>query len=106
MGRRIVCPARRTGETIPLIYVFCEGESEQEYVAFLRKQFSGVVKIKCHAKPFASGVFEMTKAEFQKNEKYREEAEVIDEIWLFLDIEAEEPEKWDSRWKCIRFWKI
>lgn len=37
---------RPTRKTKPLIYVFCEGESEQAYTEFLKKTFSDLAVIK------------------------------------------------------------
>ena len=38
--------ARKIKNIKPLVYVFCEGESEQEYARFLKEQFVDVVSIK------------------------------------------------------------
>ena len=37
--------SRQVKKPKPLIYVFCEGESEQAYVKFLKKRFSDVAVI-------------------------------------------------------------
>ena len=47
--------ARRIKNIKPLIYVFCEGESEQAYTDFLKKKFADVAVIK---RPSATGLFE------------------------------------------------
>lgn len=64
----------------PLIYVFCEGESEIEYTKYLKEKFEDVAVIQ---KP-VKGLFEVADKKFKKDAKYRNNAEVTDEIWFFL----------------------
>ena len=52
-------PARREK---PYIIVFCEGESEQAYVDFLRKEFGEVASI---YRPKATGLFEEAESKFK-----------------------------------------
>ena len=40
----------------PYIIVFCEGESEQAYIDFLKKEFKDVAAIK---RPSSTGLFEI-----------------------------------------------
>ena len=70
----------------PLIYVFCEGESEQAYAKFLKEHFADVAVLKI---PSKTGLFSKAKNDFDKEPKYRNYAEVTDEIWFFFDVEAE-----------------
>ena len=74
--------ARRLKKTKPLIYVFCEGESEQAYTDFLKHKFADVAVIK---RPSATGLFEEAEAKYKKDRKYISSAEVTDEIWFFFD---------------------
>lgn len=90
---------RQLRKTKPLIYVFCEGESEQAYTDYLKKTFSDVAVIK---RPSATGVFEEAGSLFQKDKKYKDSAEVTDEIWFFFDVEKKDIDKWDSRYKIIK----
>lgn len=83
----------------PLIYIFCEGESEQVYAQFLKEQFADVASIKYPSKP---GLFEFAADKFAKDARYREQAEVTDEIWFFFDVELKDRSKWDERWKIIQ----
>lgn len=83
----------------PLIYVFCEGESEQAYTDFLKKKFSDVAVIK---RPSATGLFEEADDRFKKDPKFRNSAEVTDEIWFFFDVETKDVGKWDHRLKIIK----
>lgn len=46
---------RPTKKSKPYIVVFCEGESEQVYTDFLRKEFKDVASIK---RPSSTGLFE------------------------------------------------
>lgn len=39
---------RKVKSAKPLIYVFCEGESEQAYADYLKKTFSDVTVLKGH----------------------------------------------------------
>mgnify|MGYP005945686703 CR=1 FL=1 len=82
----------------PLIYVFCEGESEQAYAKFLKEHFADVAVLKI---PSKTGLFSKAKNDFDKEPKYRNYAEVTDEIWFFFDVEADDCGKWDERWKII-----
>ena len=85
--------------TKPLIYVFCEGESEQAYVKFLRKRFSDVAVINGPSRP---ELFEEADRRFRKDPKFRNSVEVTDEIWFFFDVERKDIEKWDRRLKIIK----
>ena len=53
---------RKTKNIKPLIYVFCEGESEQVYTDFLKETFKNVAVIK---RPNQIGVFEIADAMFK-----------------------------------------
>ncbi|MDD6503044.1 MAG: RloB domain-containing protein [Oscillospiraceae bacterium] len=90
---------RRTKKTKPLIYVFCEGESEQAYTDFLKQKFSDVAVIK---RPSATGLFEEADSRFKKDPKFRNSAEVTDEIWFFFDVETKDIGNWDKRLKIIK----
>ena len=91
--------ARQLRKVKPLIYVFCEGESEQVYTDFLKKTFADVAVIK---RPSATGVFEEADSLFQKDKRYKDIAEVTDEIWFFFDVEKKDISKWESRYKIIK----
>ena len=81
------------------IVVFCEGESEQAYIDFLKKQFKDVVSIRrvCAVNPF-----EEADRRFKKDKAYRDNAEVTDEIWFFFDVDLKDAAAWDSRQKIIK----
>ena len=91
--------ARQMKSIKPLIYVFCEGESEQAYTDFLKKKFSDVAVIK---RPSATGLFEEADDRFKKDPKFRNSAEVTDEIWFFFDVETKDAGKWDQRLKIMK----
>ena len=59
---------RQVKNTKPLIYVFCEGESEQAYTDFLKKQFEEVAVIK---RPKSTGLFHEAESLFKNNPKYK-----------------------------------
>lgn len=83
----------------PYIVVFCEGESEQVYTDFLKKEFKDVASIK---RPSATGLFEEADGKFKKDKAYRDYAEVTDEIWFFFDVETKDIGLWDARMKIIK----
>lgn len=90
---------RQTRPEKPYIIVFCEGESEQAYTDFLKKEFHDVVSIK---RPKTTGLFEEADSKFKKDKSYRDYAEVTDEIWFFFDVETKDILSWDSRLKIIK----
>lgn len=82
----------------PLIIVFWEGESEQAYTKYLKTAFEDVAVIRL---PSNSGLFLEAKNMFKNNPKYRNNAEVTDEIWFFFDTELEKAAHWDRNYKII-----
>ena len=90
---------RPTRRRKPYIVVFCEGESEQAYTDFLKKEFKDVASIK---RPSATGLFEEADGKFKKDKAYRDYAEVTDEIWFFFDVETKDIGLWDARMKVIK----
>lgn len=90
---------RPTKKTKSLIYVFYEGESEQAYTEFLKRTFSDIAVVKY---PKSTGLFEEAHDKFTKDKAYRDSAEVIDEIWFFFDVEKDQRDKWDARYKIIK----
>lgn len=92
--------ARKQKKTKPLIYVFCEGESEQAYTDFLKHRFKDVAVIR---RPPSVGLFEEAEARYKKDIKYINSSEVTDEIWFFFDVEKKDARKWDQRIKIIKY---
>ena len=74
------------------------GGSEQAYTDFLKRKFQKYAHIKY---PKSTGLFEKAQEKFKKEIKYRNEKDVIDEIWFFFDIEINEKAKWEQRLKII-----
>ena len=83
----------------PYIIVFCEGESEQAYTDFLKKEFQDVAILNC---PKSTGLFEYAKNKFANDSKYKNNTEVTDEIWFFFDVEKEDSPFWNERIKIIK----
>jgi len=81
----------------PLIYVFCEGESEIEYTKFMREKYADVAVIQ---KP-VKGLFSVADKKFKRDAKYRNNAEVTDEIWFFFDVDDGQTGNWDKIKKII-----
>lgn len=90
---------RPTKKSKPYIVVFCEGESEQAYTDFLKKEFGDVASIK---RPASTGLFDEADNKFKKDKKYRDNAEVTDEVWFFFDVETKDVGLWDARMKIIK----
>lgn len=89
---------RGSGKVI--IRVFCEGESEQAYIDFLKEKFSDVAVINY---PKETGLFDRAEVRFKKDPSYRDYKEVIDEVWFFFDVEKKDINKWNERYKVIMF---
>lgn len=89
---------RQIRKTKPLVYVFCEGESEQAYTKYLKKQFESSAVIKCVPQ---TGLFHDAKKKFENDARYRDNISEINEIWFFFDVEEEDISKWDKRLKII-----
>ncbi|MEG0178164.1 MAG: RloB domain-containing protein [Oscillospiraceae bacterium] len=83
----------------PLIYVFYEGKSEQAYVEFLKEQFQDTAVIKARQ---SEGLFEFARDKFKNDIHYKSNAEVVDEIWFFFDVESKDIDKWDKRFKIVQ----
>ena len=70
------------------ICVFCEGESEQAYIDFIKSEFHDVAVFK---RPSSPGLFDDADNRFKKDPGYRNYVDASDEIWFFFDAE-ERPE--------------
>lgn len=86
-------------ESKKYIVVFCEGESEQVYMDFLKKEFRDVAVIK---RVNTTGLFAEADGIFRNNKKYIDNAEVTDEIWFFFDVETKDTDSWDVRMRIIK----
>lgn len=93
--------ARQVRKSKKVIYVFCEGESEQEYAKCLRAAFADVAALHILS-PVSTGLFEDTKRKFDKEPRFRDNAEAIDEIWFFFDTEDGDADRWESRLKIMK----
>lgn len=93
--------ARQIRKSKKIIYVFCEGESEQEYAKCLREIFADVAALHIPP-PVSSSLFEDTKSKFDKEPRFRNNAEVIDEIWFFFDTEDCDADQWEKRLNIIK----
>lgn len=91
--------ARKLKKSKVSICVFCEGESEQAYTDFLKSKFQDVAVFK---RPSSTGLFEEADNRFKKDPKYRDYADVIDEIWFFFDVEEKDIDNWGKRLEIIK----
>lgn len=92
---------RRLQNAKKLIYIFCEGESEQEYAKCLKARFDDVAVLRIPP-PASSGLFLEAKDKFEKDIRLRSDAEVTDEIWFFFDAEDSDADKWEQRLKIVK----
>lgn len=81
----------------PLIYIFCEGESEIEYAKFLKEKYEDVAVIQ---KP-VKGLFDTADKKFKKDVRYKNNVEVTDELWFFFDVDDGQTGSWDEIKKII-----
>lgn len=81
----------------PYICVFCEGESEQQYIATLKTLLQESVVLQCR-----KGLFDKAESLFSKDKRFREKLEIIDEIWFFFDVEPSDHDKWDTWMKTAK----
>ena len=91
--------ARKLKKSKVSICVFCEGESEQAYADFLKCKFQNVAVFK---RPSSTGLFDDADSRFKKDPKYRDYADVIDEIWFFFDVEEKDIDNWSKRLEIIK----
>lgn len=91
--------ARKLVNKKKLIFIFCEGESEQAYAEFLKERFYDVASIRY---PKSTDPFSMARNKFHKDIRYKETVEVIDEIWFFFDVEESDYGKWTERYAIIQ----
>ena len=82
----------------PYIVVFCEGESEQAYTEFLKKEFKDVAAIKY---PKSTGLFDEAANKFKNDKRYWDNVEVTDEIWFFFDVETKDSSIYEKRMKIV-----
>lgn len=91
--------ARKLKKSKVSICVFCEGESEQAYTDFLKSKFQDVAVFK---RPSSTGLFDDADNRFKKDPKYRDYADVIDEIWFFFDVEEKDIDNLNKRLEIIK----
>ena len=91
--------ARKLKKSKVSICVFCEGESEQAYTDFLKSKFQDLAVFK---RPSSTGLFDDADNRFKKDPKYRDYADVIDEIWFFFDVEEKNVDNLSKRLEIIK----
>ena len=75
------------------IIVFWEGESEEEYMKFMRSEFHEYLNLTVHTK---KGTFEMARKAFSSRSIYADDLSDVDAIWFIFDTEPVLREKWDE----------
>lgn len=53
-------------------------------------------------RPSSTGLFDEADNRFKKDPKYRDYADVIDEIWFFFDVEEKDIDNWSKRLEIIK----
>lgn len=53
-------------------------------------------------RPSSTGLFDDADNRFKKDPKYRDYADVIDEIWFFFDVEEKDIDNWSKRLEIIK----
>lgn len=91
--------ARKFKKSKVSICVFCEGESEQAYIDFLKSEFHDVAVFK---RPSSPGLFDDADNRFKKDPGYRNYVDAIDEIWFFFDVEEKDIGNWTNRLEIIK----
>lgn len=89
---------RRVKREKSYIIVFCEGECEQAYADFLKREFRDVAVIQ---RPKSTGTFDEADRRFRNDHKYLNNAEVTDEICFFFDVETVDIPKRSGRLRII-----
>lgn len=56
----------------------------------------------CIPSSVSTGLFEDAKRKFSKEPRFRDNAEVIDEIWFFFDAEDCDTDQWEERLKIVK----
>ena len=91
--------ARKLKKSKVSICVFCEGESDQAYTDVRKIKFQDVAVFK---RPSSTGLFDDAANRCKKDPKYRDYADVIDEIWFFFDVEEKDIDNWSKRLEIIK----
>lgn len=93
MARKINERARK-----PLIIVFWEGESEEQYIKFMRQKFNKKANIIPYDK---KGLFLTAKKAFGSKGKYSSIKKEVDEVWFIFDTEPDMRDKWNEFYREI-----
>lgn len=83
----------------PYIIVFWEGESEEQYMRYMRKHFHPKANVTVNSK---KGVFEAAKKAFSAKGVYADDVKDVDEIWMVFDTEPNLRPKWDEYWGIVQ----
>jgi len=89
---------RKLKKTKPLVFVFCEGQSEQAYMEYIRKAFKDAAVIK---RPMKMDGFEDAWAQLNKNSSIKDMLSETDEVWFFFDAEADKADTWPAVKKIV-----
>lgn len=80
------------------IYVFWEGESEEAYMKYIRREFTSKAVLALHRE---KGLFATAGAFYRGNQRFRSDLPELDEIWFFFDTEIEKGSSWDDNMRFL-----
>ena len=76
-------------------------EIQGQYLCLLRRK-SKFQDLAVFKRPSSTGLFDDADNRFKKDPKYRDYADVIDEIWFFFDVEEKDIDNWSKRLEIIK----
>lgn len=84
-----------------LPYIFCEGETEEEYAKWIKSKFKNVL---ASVEIFKKSFCDVDKMLNKDSSKLKKNIDVVDEIWFFFDIDQEQGDigKWEERKQIIK----
>lgn len=83
----------------PYIIVFWEGESEEQYMKYMRQFFHRKVNLTVNPK---KGVFDVAKKAFSTKGVYADDVADVDEIWMIFDTEKDLRQNWNKNWDIVQ----
>lgn len=83
-----------------LIYVFCEGQSEVQYIESLKKFFSSVSVLIP-----VIGLIPDAEVRAKRDPAFKDNLSEVDELWFFFDVEDYDREKWSDWARIIKGFK-
>ena len=83
----------------PYIIIFWEGESEEQYLKFLKNRFHDKANLTINKK---KGIFDAAKKAFSSKGEFVDDLLDVDEIWFVFDTETDMRPGWKENYKIIK----